>query len=86
MIDQEQPRIKPLDDKSVYELWRIRLEAAVNQKRLIEAFASKEVPTAVERTKFDEQCLQVCGIIVRGLRDCALRVVRFVFENSTEVL
>lgn len=86
MIDQQRPRIKLLDDKSSNALLHLQVESAVNMKGLTAAFASKEVPTGVERTKFEEQFLQVSGIIVSALGDHALRVVRSVVGNPTEML
>ena len=57
-------RIKPLDDKSDYALWRIRVEAACHGKGLTEAFSEKEVPADNDRLTFEAQRLQVGGIII----------------------
>lgn len=86
MTDHESLLIKPLDDKSDCTLWCQVVEAAVDRKELKAAFALKEVPTGVERTKFTDQCLKVSGIIVSTLEDYALRIVHPAVEKPTEMV
>ena len=48
MTDSDNARIRQLDDKSDYFLWRLRVQSASDSKELTAAFTSKEVPAAVD--------------------------------------
>lgn len=86
MSESEKPRIRPLDDKSDYSLWRIRVESACDDKGLTAAFTQKEVPVDADRAKFEEQRLKASGIIVAACGDHALRVVKTVRGNPVEMM
>ena len=67
MTDQDKPRIRPLDDKSDYSMWRTRVESAADGKGLTAAFNEKEVPAGVDSGEFAKQRLQASSIIVAAL-------------------
>ena len=82
MTEQDKIRIKPLDDKSDYALWRIRVMAAQSAKGLDSVFKEKtntredssEVSKAVttDTSPSNEQAQQDSNIIVSALGDHAL--------------
>lgn len=97
MTETDKPRIKALDDKSDYALWRIRVKAAISAKGLDVLFqeGKVDVPTkegepstsksAADAAK-DEQCQQASNIIVSTLGDHALRVVRAVIGSPKAMM
>ena len=90
MSKLDKVRIKTLDDKSDYSLWRIRVLTAISGKGLDKVFepymksgeasSSRETKKDVEGTA--EQCKQASNIIVSFLSDHALRVIRSVIGNT----
>ena len=86
MTDYDKVRIRPLDEKSDYSLWRLRVESAVDKKGLTAAFTQKEAPLDVDAVAFESQKKQASGIIVEALGDHALRVVRTVKGKPVEML
>lgn len=94
MAESDRHRIKPLDEKSDYTLWRIRVVAAISAKGLDKVFEPKKKngeasssPTreaGCEATV--EQCQQASNIIVSALSDHALRVVRSVIGNPLKMM
>lgn len=86
MTDQDKYKIRPLDEKSDYSLWRLRVRAAISAKGLRTVFVqsrdesdenSDDHGTRVV-TASEEQMEQASNIIVSALGDHALRVVRSV--------
>jgi len=57
MSETEKSRIRPLDDKSDYALWRVRVESACDDKGLTAAFNQKEAPEGVSADEFEKQRL-----------------------------
>lgn len=86
MSDTEKVRIKPRDERSDYALWRVRVESACDGKGLTAAFPQKKSPSGADADKFAEQRLQVSGISVAALGDHALRVVKDLRGNPTEMM
>lgn len=76
IIDQEKRRIRQLDEKSDYSLWRIRIISAISAKKLNYTMADMAADTDQE-TYRDQQQLAT-DIIVATLSDQALRVLRMV--------
>lgn len=76
-------RIVPLDDRSDYALWRIRVKAAISARKLSAVF-SVIADRADEKTK--EQMEEASNIIVSALSDHALRVVRSVIDDPAAML
>ena len=78
MTDTDKLRIKQLDDKDDYRLWRIRIAAACDGKGLEAVLDHKECPRgdADEKKKFVSDQKKASNIIVAALSDKALRVVR----------
>lgn len=87
MTDSEKYRIKPLDDKSDYTLWRIRVFAAISAKGLDKVFEAQtdgdkdSTSRDIGCNATDEQCQKASNIIVSTLSDNALRVIRFCIGN-----
>ena len=86
MTETDKVRIRPLDDKSAYALWRLRVESACDDRGLTAAFNQKEAPAGTDGSKFAQECLKVSGIIVAALGDSALRLVKSVRGKPTEML
>lgn len=86
MTDSDKMRIKPLDGKSDYALWRLRVEAACDAKGLTEAFSSEKKPAGSDTERLVAVRKQASGIIVSALGDHALRVVRSVVGNPAAML
>ena len=94
MTDLDKFRIKPLDDKSDYCLWRIRVTAAISAKGLecvFEKDNEKSSETSAASSSANtkptsEQCQQASNIIVSALGDHALRVVRSVIGKPQEMI
>ena len=86
MTETDKVRIRPLDDKSDYALWRLRVESACDDRGLTAAFNQKEAPAGTDGSKFAQECLKVSGIIVAALGDSALRLVKSVRGKPTEML
>lgn len=89
MADQDKLRIRPLDEKSDYSLWRLRIKAAISSKGLRNVFLDSSYKTAGASTPdapdvgqsvtaTEDQKEQASNIIVSALGDHALRVVRSV--------
>lgn len=81
MSDPEKIRIRPLDDQSDYALWRIRVLAHIDAKGYVSVF---------ERTFEDDSAIanrrHASNIIVNTLSDQALRVVRGVIGNPSDMM
>lgn len=78
---EEKIRIRQLDDKSDYALWRVRVKAAINGKKL------GKVLTGTEPERNDtEKKEEASNIIVSAMSGQALRVVRPVIGNAEEML
>lgn len=75
--DHERIRIRQLDDKSDYALWRIRVTAMIDAKGFSDALS---------RAPGDESARQASNIVVSTLSDQALRVVRSVIGKPAEML
>lgn len=94
MTEPDKLRIRPLDDKSDYALWRIRIQAAISAKGLEEVFEEKKADNsssdnAEKPTKSltkAEQCQQASNLIVSALGDHALRVVRTVIGKPNQMM
>lgn len=82
MSDAEKLRIKQLDDRSDYGLWKIRVEAACSSKGVSDALQKSKERTNVS----DDHKKTASGIIVAALSDPALRVVRSVIGNPVDML
>ena len=87
MTETEKTRIKPLEAYCDYDLWRIRIDAIVDDKGLTdvsvsqdEASESSAAATSSDRTDVDRR-KKAKAIIVTALGDTALRVVRGVINN-----
>lgn len=86
MTDTDKIKIRPLDDKSDFALWRIRVQAAISAKGLSSAL---EKPTAEGTPVLDadkEKNQQASNIIVSALGDHALRVVRTIVGRPYEMM
>ena len=57
MTDSDKARIRPLEEKSDYSLWRVRVESACDSKGLTDAFTKKEVPEGADPDKFAQERL-----------------------------
>ena len=86
MTDYDKVRIRPLDEKSDYSLWRLRVESAVDKKGLTAAFTQKEAPLCVDAVAFENQKKQASGIIFKALGDHSLHVVRNEKDKPVEML
>ena len=86
MTETDKVRIRPLDDKSDYALWRLRVQSVCDDRGLTAAFNQKEALADADASKFAEQCLKVSGIIVAALGDSALRLVKSVRGKPVEML
>ena len=91
MTETEKIRIRPLDDKSDYALWRIRIYAVISAKSLETVFETRrqgEVCSSTSTTSpaSETQCQQASNIIVSALGDHALRVVRTVIGKPKEMM
>lgn len=86
MTNSDKIRLKALDEKSDYALWRLRVEATCTAKGFTAALNTEEVPPGVDRGKFIGKHLQASRIIMRSLGDHALRVVRSVIGEATGVM
>lgn len=91
MTETEKIRIRQLDDKSDYALWRIRIFAAISAKSLETVFETRKQGEASSSTSTtspasETQCQQASNIIVSALGDHALRVVRTVIGNPKEMM
>lgn len=71
MSDEDRLRIRQLDNKSDYALWRIRVNAIIGAKGYNDAIAGDG-----ENRPSDDTKLLAKNIIVSTLSDQALRVVR----------
>lgn len=71
MSDPDRFRIRQLDDKSDYALWRIRVKAIIGAKGY-----NDEIDADGPKRPTDEEKLHASNIIVSTLSDQALRVVR----------
>lgn len=83
MEDTTKSRIVPLDDKSDYALWRIRIRAAISARKLGIVFdrtADKEDDKVVEKME------EASNLIVSALSDHALRVVRSVIGDPAAMM
>lgn len=78
--DQDRIRIRQLDDKSDYSLWRIRVTAIIDAKGLADVFSSADADPSGEHLR------QASNIIVSTLSDQALRVVRSVIGKPEQML
>lgn len=88
MSDLKKIRIKPLDEKDDFRLWRIRIAAACDGKGLegvIES-ASSEVTAADKISKFRSDQKKASNIIVAACSDKAFRVVRADIRNPYNML
>ena len=84
MTTKEKSHIRPLDEKSDYALWRIRVLTAISAKRLKDAVQNRSADKD-EQVYVDHQ-QQASKIFVAALSDQALCVVRTVIEITTEML
>lgn len=81
--DLHKLRVRPLDYKSDYTLWCIRIRAATICKGLHDVFEN----TAPENeVKLTERKFQASNIAVNTISDPALRVVRSELENPEKML
>ena len=62
MSESEKSRIRPLDDKSDYSLWRIRFASAIDKKGITTAFTQKEFPTGVDPPDFKTVVKNACRV------------------------
>ena len=86
MTDTEKVRLKVLDDKADYSLWKIRLEAVCSVKGCESALTSDGPPEGVLTDQFEQHKKTASGIIVTALNDSALRVVRSVIGKPNQML
>ena len=83
----ERIRIKPLDDKDDYRLWRIRISAACDSRGIEEVLSSaNQHEDATLRAKFAMDQKKASNIVVAALSDKALRVVRSCIGQPNEML
>jgi len=64
MTDTEKVRLRVLDEKADYALWKIRLEAVCSVKGCDMALTSNSTPAGMTDEKFKEHCRTASGIIV----------------------
>lgn len=83
LIDPDKLRFFPLNDKSNFTLWRIRVWAATSSRGLNDVFGNI---FPEDQVKFTERKQQASNIILNALSDPALRVVRSVGENPRDML
>lgn len=78
MTDFEKFRIKTLDDKDDYRLWRIRIAAACDGKGLEDVLSQERCTQEItyEKAKFATNQKKASNLIVAALSDRALRVMR----------
>ena len=95
MNDSDIIRIRPLDDKSDYSLWRFRVTAAISAKGLDKVFkstnqtfssgeadsSSSTAPAEQQQHVSSDNKMQASNIIVSSLGDHALRLVRTVIGD-----
>lgn len=83
MTDHDKQRIKPLDEKGDYRLWKIRIEAACDAKDLMESLINETSPEddGDKKKEFEASQKKASNIIVHALEDNPLRVVRSVIGN-----
>lgn len=91
MTDNDKHRVKPLTEQSDFGLWKIRINAVLRDKGLLEAAqdgASQSSSTAVDidPAKRQERRDKASAIIVAALGDKALRVVRHVIEDPAQMM
>lgn len=89
MSDLDKLRIKVLDEKSDYALWRIRLNAICCSKGCDLALTTEraaDVSDAAAVEKFNKQQKDASSIIVSSLNDAALRVVRSVIGKPVAMI
>ena len=92
MADMDKLRIKPLDSDADYDLWRIRIDAILDEKGLSDVVAptseatdSSDLPEQGDTTAADRR-KKAKAIIVTALGVSALRVVRGVTDNPLLML
>lgn len=89
MSETDKLRIKPLDDKSDYSLWRIRVEAACSAKGLDNVLLVEEPERDTAESDiatFKAHQMQASNIMVGALSDHPLRVVRTVIGKPYQML
>jgi len=92
MTEEEKTRIKPLDEKSDYRLWKIRVEAACEAKDLSEALLRSENPysnetdESLKKAAFEASQRKASHIIIHALTDKPLRVIRSEVGNPFQML
>lgn len=91
MTDLDKLRIKPLDEKSDFGLWKIRVNAVLRDKGLLETLqdgASETSSAAADSdpAKTQERLAKASAIIVSTLGDKALCVVRHVIEDPAQMM
>lgn len=81
-------RIKQLEEKDDYRLWRIRISAACDSKGIEEVLEVEKNPhtDAAKQTKFVVDQKKASNVIVAALSDKALRVVRSSIGKPFEML
>jgi len=92
MTDTDKLKIRQLDDKSDYALWRIRVRAAISAKGLKKVFGESDTATSGDASAASaaapsiEHLEQASNIIVSALGDHALRVVRAVIGDPKAMM
>ena len=82
-VEKEKVRIRPLNDRTDYRLWKIRVESACKAMHLDDVLTADELPAtdATDKSnlaKFAKRQCKASSLIVSALSDQALRVVRSV--------
>ena len=85
MTDTEKLRIKVLDEKADYTLWKIRLTAVCNFKGCDSALTSERPVRPMTDDVFAGHKKTASGLIVTALNDAALRVVRSVIGEPVKM-
>ena len=76
--------IKPLTETFDYSLWKVRVEAACEERGCEEALDDSFESDTCDEMKKDRQ--KASGVIVRALFDTPLRIVQSVRGSLVEIL
>lgn len=89
LIDQDRTRIRPLDDKSGFRLWKIRVTAAIEGEGrvtvlypfgVVSSFSAK-IDSGIKALR-----RQASNIMLNALSDQALKALRSVIGSTQELL
>jgi len=84
MTDQDKLRIRQLDDKSDYSLWRVRVMSAISIEKATPEMSS--IAAGANSSTNEDMQQQASNIIVATLSNQALRIVTTVIGKPIEMM